>query len=516
MKQILKEDVMSIHKEALPDNYSQPGLTINWGSILAGLVFILALGWLLFTLSSAIGLSIVEVHGFQGGMSTETTGLGIAAIIWVLGSVIATYFLGGFLSGTVSGRTNKAIGILHGIVLWSCTIIIGIVFSVFGVSGIMNAASGALKSVTSTGGSAISLIAEQNDVTTSQVSSYLHPLMGSLKQGISKAIEREQHGSNKDSGQYQASLMSTSEGRENKTQNVAPKKESSTQVEETDNKSANGVNIEDQQSLSTTPKNQDSSTSNATETSNNVENGGVEQGVIERTYERDESEDTSRFEESKNYTDQENSDNENTAERDTAENQSDYGINSLDNQQSSPTAINEDSTITAGSAISENEDGNRDSKPSKSTDGSKFDESRNYADNHHKSEDRKQGSPSKNEKSVTKDVKRHIEKIDPQVLNSIAIALIQGDEKHAKEIITSNFDINIAEVDTLIRTFKQKSDQVAKKLEVKINEAKDYAAGVLWVIFLSYLIGLVACISGAQLAMKFPNMRKADVIRSAP
>ncbi|PSJ16370.1 YrzE family protein [Nitrosomonas supralitoralis] len=506
---------MSIHKEALPDNYSQTGLTINWGSILAGLVFILALGWLLFTLSSAIGLSIVEVQGFQGDMTTESTGLGIAAIIWVLGSVIATYFLGGFLSGTVSGRSNKAIGILHGIVLWSCTIIIGIVFSVFGVSGIMNAASGAVKSLTSTGGSAISLIAGQNDVTTSQVSSYLHPLMGSLKQGIHKAIEREQQANNKDSGQYRASLMPTSEGQENKTQNVAPQKGNSTQVEETDDKSANEVNIDDPQSLSTTPQNHDSSSSSATESGNSVENGGVEQGVIERTHERDESEEASRFEESKNYTDQENSDNENMAERDTEENQSVQGINSQNNQQSLPTAINEDSTITAGTASNEKEEGKRDSEPSKSTDGSKFDESNNYTDNHHKSEDRKQGSPSKREKSVTKDGKRHIEKIDPQVLNSIAIALIQGDEKHAKEVITSNFDINNAEVDTLIRTFKQKADQVAKKLEVKINEAKDYAAGVLWVIFLSYLIGLVACISGAQLALRFPNMRKADFIRSA-
>ena len=35
--------------------------TINWGAIFASLVFIYALSWLLFTLSSAIGLSIIEI-----------------------------------------------------------------------------------------------------------------------------------------------------------------------------------------------------------------------------------------------------------------------------------------------------------------------------------------------------------------------------------------------------------------------------------------------------------------------
>lgn len=502
---------MSINKEALPANYSQTGLTINWGSILAGLVFILALGWLLFTLSSAIGLSIMEVPSFHGNdMSTETTALGIAATIWILGSVITAYFLGGFLSGTVSGRTDKSTGMLHGIVLWSCTIIIGIVFSVFGVSGIMNAASGAAKSVTSTGGSAISLIAGQNDVTTSQVPSYLQPLMGSLRQGINKALEKEQQTVNKDSSQYQSSLKSTSGDQKNETQNVAPQKDNGIRAGATENKSPNEANLGNQQSVSVTPQNDDSS--HAIDTGN-VVNDEVEQGVTDRTNGHDESEETSRSDDSSNNSDQENSDNENTAEKVAAENQSKDKTNGQDNQQSLPAAKNDDSTSVAGTANSENEADERQSERTESANGSRFDESRNYADNHNKSDDRKQESYSKNQKLVTQDVKRNIEKIDPQVLSSIAIALIQDDEKHAKEIITSNFDINNAEVDTLIRTFKQKADQVTKKLEVKINEAKDYAAGLLWVIFLSYLIGLAACIGGAQLAMRFPNIIKGEVIQ---
>ncbi|HLP81339.1 MAG TPA: hypothetical protein VK141_04990, partial [Nitrosomonas sp.] len=56
---------MAISKDALPVSYAQPGLTINWGSILSGLVFILALGWLLFTLGSAIGMSIADVHNLH-------------------------------------------------------------------------------------------------------------------------------------------------------------------------------------------------------------------------------------------------------------------------------------------------------------------------------------------------------------------------------------------------------------------------------------------------------------------
>ena len=412
---------MSTSKDTLPVTYSQPGLTINWGSILSGLVFIVALGWLLFTLGSAIGLSIADVHDIhEGDASSKATAMGTAATVWVLATVIATYFLGGFLSGKVSGRSDKSTGLLHGVVLWSCTIIIGIIFSAIGVSGIMNAAAGAAKSVTSTGAQAVSMMAGghmgggHKDIGSSQLGSFLHPLTGSLKQDLNKALEKAKQAA-KDSKEESGAQSGSSQ---NHTHYQNSSAGSSTSY-----KAGN----DDTQS---------SSSANADEASNNRENGE-----------------------------------------------------------------NDDESAKADDATDDAKEGREGQSPPRAENDSR--------ESHEKSSSRpasKAHSHSAHHSSALRSVDRAIEKIDPQVLMAVALALIQGDEKRAKGIVTSHFDIDEAEVDKLIKAAKQKAEQAAKELEKKMNEAKDYAAGLLWVIFLSYLIGLIACISGAQLAMRSPNL----------
>ncbi|PSJ15900.1 hypothetical protein C7H79_16455 [Nitrosomonas supralitoralis] len=39
-----------------------------------------------------------------------------------------------------------------------------------------------------------------------------------------------------------------------------------------------------------------------------------------------------------------------------------------------------------------------------------------------------------------------------------------------------------------------------------ISHVKDYAGRVLWVIIFSYLISLEACVGGAELGLRFPNI----------
>lgn len=416
---------MSTSKDTLPVTYSQPGLTINWGSILSGLVFIVALGWLLFTLGSAIGLSIADVRDIHDrDVASKATAMGTAATVWVLATVIATYFLGGFLSGKVSGRSDKSTGLLHGVVLWSCTIIIGIIFSAIGVSGIMNAAAGAAKSVTSTGAQAVSMMAGghmgggHKDIGSSQLESFLHPLTGSLKQDLNKALEKAK----------QAAKDSKEESRtQNGTQSGSSQNQTHYQNSSAGSSTSHKASNDDTQS---------SSSSNADEASNNRENGE-----------------------------------------------------------------NDDESAKA-------EDGDDDAKEGR--EGQSAPRAENYSrESHEKSGSRsasKAHSYSAHHSSDSRSVERTIDKIDPQVLMAVALALIQGDEKRAKGIVTSHFDIDEAEVDKLIKTAKQKAEQAAKELEKKMDEAKDYAAGLLWVIFLSYLIGLIACISGAQLAMRSPNL----------
>jgi len=417
---------MSINKDTLPVTYAQSGLTINWGSILSGLVFILALGWLLFTLGSAIGLSIADIHPLQDDVSSKTAAVGTAATVWMLATIVATYFLGGFLSGKVSGRSDKPTGLLHGVVLWSCTIIIGIIFSAIGVTGIMNAATGAAKSVTSTGAHAVSMMAGGVDknIGSSQLESFLHPLTGSLKQDLNKALEKAKQTSKH--SQERSSAESDPQSRSS----GANQNQSSTQ------KSAEGS------SASHSESNEDTEPSASTRADDD-------------SYNRENSD--GNDEESNKVADDANDD-------DAKEGR----------EAQSPSRTENDSR-----ASKEKPDSNA------------------VSHSHYHSAHHYPGSRS---------MQRTIEKIDPQVLMAVALALIQGDEKRAKGIITSHFDIEEAEVDKLIKAAKQKAEQAAKELEKRMNEAKDYAAGLLWVIFLSYLIGLLACIGGAQLAMRAPNL----------
>ena len=101
--------------------------TINWGAVFAGLVFIYAVSWLLFTLSSAIGLSIVEIpNPHDTSIKSESLALSIALYAWIIGTIVITYFLGGCLVGRLSGNVDPIAVSLHGLVVWSCTIIIAV------------------------------------------------------------------------------------------------------------------------------------------------------------------------------------------------------------------------------------------------------------------------------------------------------------------------------------------------------------------------------------------------------
>lgn len=358
---------MSTNQEVLRNNYSYPGFTINWGAIFAGLVLILSVGWLLFAFSSAIGLSIIDIEQFQANdMTGKAKSVGVAATLWMIVTAVITYFLGGFLSGKVSGKLDQPTGTLHGVVLWSCTIIISMIFSAIGVGSIVSTATSAAKSAASTGFNTATIIAAQssNDGNTqSSDNSFLYPLVGSLKQGITKALTQAEQNSNDEE------------------------------------KSAQDSN----QSFSTNEKSQ-------------AKNG--------------------------------------------SDNQTDF---------SSDRDVNKFSDENEGKSSSENKN-----------------------DNYQHSD----------QKSAEKRIRKMIDRTDPQIFAAAAIALIQGNEKQAKEILSSHLDIDEAELNKVIKKVQEKAEVVADEMKEKAEKAKEYATGALWAIILSYLAALLACIGGAHLGTR--------------
>lgn len=123
---------------------SRGSWTINWGAVFAGLVFIYASSWLLFTLSSAIGLSIVEIpNPHDTNIKSESLAISIALYAWVIGTIVITYFLGGWLAGRLSGNVDPLAVSLHGLVVWSCTIIIAALLGAMGVNSVLSSAASA-------------------------------------------------------------------------------------------------------------------------------------------------------------------------------------------------------------------------------------------------------------------------------------------------------------------------------------------------------------------------------------
>ncbi|SOD22370.1 hypothetical protein [Nitrosomonas ureae] len=277
------------------------GWSINWGAIFATLVFIYALSWLLFTLSSAIGLSIVEIpNPHDTDVKSESLTLSIALYAWLIGTILITYFCGGLLVGKLSGNADQGTLMLHGLVMWSCTILIAILLGAMGVNSLLSSAASAVKTTATVGMNLPNVVSVDNK----QLPSSFQPLISSLKQGIKK--------------------------------------------------------------------------------------GG--------------------------------------SQDDTNSSQQDDNSNS---------------------------------------------KSQNASDS-----------------------------IDPQALRLMAFALIQGDEKQAKEIIASSTDLDEKQVDELVNSVKSKADKIGKDIEKKANEVRQYASGILWLTFISYIVALFASILGARWGSK--------------
>ena len=121
------------------------------------------------------------------------------------------------------------------------------------------------------------------------------------------------------------------------------------------------------------------------------------------------------------------------------------------------------------------------------------------SNNENNSEDK---NSSKKENKSNEKYQRAADQIDPQALRMMAVALVQGEEEQAKEIIASNTELDEKQVNELINSVKDKADKVGKEIEKKANEARQYASAILWLIFISYIVALLACIYGARYGTK--------------
>lgn len=176
------------HEIPVPVEAERPP-QISWGAVLAGLMLLIAISWLMFLLGSAFGLSIADVTD----MEAVGRGLGIGAVIWMLLTSAAAYFLGGLLAARLAGKHDKAVGMLHGVTVWSAGTALMILLSYAGVSSLIQTGqsllSGATTAATAVGSAASAGAAGAGDAAVNLANSPLgNTLQAQLKRRISEVI----------------------------------------------------------------------------------------------------------------------------------------------------------------------------------------------------------------------------------------------------------------------------------------------------------------------------------------
>ncbi|MBJ7221478.1 MULTISPECIES: CAP-Gly protein [unclassified Brenneria] len=120
---------------------------ISWGSIIGGVVTVLAVSLLLSTLGTSLGFSIVDP------LSDEpVNGVGTTVLVWSAISIIISLAVGAFIAGRLAAMD----GLIHGFLVWATALIVAAILGSVLLGGAMKATGNALGSVASLTGNVIS------------------------------------------------------------------------------------------------------------------------------------------------------------------------------------------------------------------------------------------------------------------------------------------------------------------------------------------------------------------------
>jgi hypothetical protein len=119
---------------------------VSWGSILAGVVTVLAVSMLLTTLGASLGFALLSPQS-----DDVTNGAGTAMIVWSLLSIVVSLAAGAF----ITGRLAAVDGAIHGFLLWATSLIIATILGAAALGGLINTAGNIAGGIVSTTGNIV-------------------------------------------------------------------------------------------------------------------------------------------------------------------------------------------------------------------------------------------------------------------------------------------------------------------------------------------------------------------------
>ncbi|MDY0765093.1 MULTISPECIES: CAP-Gly protein [Serratia] len=120
---------------------------ISWGSVIGGVITVLAVSLLLSTLGTSLGFSIVDPTS-----DDPINGAGTTVVIWSAVSIIISLAAGAFIAGRLAAND----GLIHGFLVWATSLIVAAVLSGMLVGSAVKATGNALGAIASTSGSLLS------------------------------------------------------------------------------------------------------------------------------------------------------------------------------------------------------------------------------------------------------------------------------------------------------------------------------------------------------------------------
>ncbi|PWC18921.1 CAP-Gly protein [Brenneria corticis] len=120
---------------------------ISWGSIIGGVITVLAVSLLLSTLGTSLGFSIVDPLSDH-----PVDGVGSTVLVWSAVSIIISLAIGAFIAGRLAAMD----GLIHGFLVWATALIVAAILGSALLGGAVKATGSALGSVASLTGNVIS------------------------------------------------------------------------------------------------------------------------------------------------------------------------------------------------------------------------------------------------------------------------------------------------------------------------------------------------------------------------
>ncbi|MCS3408469.1 YrzE family protein [Serratia sp. AKBS12] len=120
---------------------------VSWGSIIGGVITVLAISLLLSTLGTSLGFAIVDPTS-----NDPVNGAGTTVVIWSAISIIVSLAAGAFVAGHLAGND----GLIHGFLVWATALLVAAVLGGIVLGGTIKATGNALGSIASATGSVVS------------------------------------------------------------------------------------------------------------------------------------------------------------------------------------------------------------------------------------------------------------------------------------------------------------------------------------------------------------------------